>query len=47
MGPSDPNSRPSRIVCVGKNYHAHAAELGGTVPDVPIIFLKPPSSVIA
>ena len=46
MGPSDPGSRPSKIVCVGKNYHEHAAELGGTVPEVPIIFLKPPSSVI-
>lgn len=47
MDRTEPNSRPSKIVCVGKNYHEHAAELGGTVPDQPIIFLKPPSSVIA
>ena len=40
-------SRPSKIVCVGRNYHAHAAELGNTVPDEPLLFLKPPSSVIA
>ena len=40
-------SRPSKIVCVGRNYHAHAAELGSVVPDEPLLFLKPPSSVIA
>ncbi len=39
-------SRPSKIVCIGCNYHAHAAELGNVVPDEPLIFLKPPSSVI-
>jgi 2-keto-4-pentenoate hydratase/2-oxohepta-3-ene-1,7-dioic acid hydratase in catechol pathway len=38
---------PTKIVCVGKNFHAHAAELGGTVPSEPLIFLKPPSSIIA
>ncbi len=37
---------PSKIVAVGRNYAAHAAELGGSVPDEPLIFLKPPSSVI-
>ncbi len=37
---------PSKIVCVGRNYAAHAAELGNEVPKEPLIFLKPPSSVI-
>ncbi len=36
---------PSKIVCVGRNYAAHAAELGNEVPDEPLIFLKPPSSL--
>src|ERR1051325_2605493 len=38
--------RPSKIVCVGRNYAAHAAELGNDVPKEPLIFLKPPSSAI-
>ena len=37
---------PSKIVCVGRNYVAHAKEHGSEVPDIPLIFLKPPSSVI-
>lgn len=37
---------PSKIVAVGRNYAAHAAELGNSVPSEPLIFLKPPSSVI-
>jgi 2-keto-4-pentenoate hydratase/2-oxohepta-3-ene-1,7-dioic acid hydratase in catechol pathway len=37
---------PSKIVCVGRNYRAHAAELGNEAPKEPLIFLKPPSSVI-
>ncbi len=36
---------PSKIVCVAKNYRAHAAELGSTVPEVPTFFLKPPSAL--
>lgn len=36
----------SKVVCVGKNYAAHAAEMGGVVPDEPLIFLKPNTSVI-
>jgi 2-keto-4-pentenoate hydratase/2-oxohepta-3-ene-1,7-dioic acid hydratase in catechol pathway len=36
---------PSKVVCVGKNYAAHAAEFGGEVPDEPLIFLKPSTSV--
>ena len=38
--------RPGKIVCVGRNYRAHAAELGNEVPSEPLLFLKPPSSVI-
>jgi len=38
--------RPSKIVCVGRNYAAHAKELGNDVPAEPLIFLKPPSSLI-
>jgi 2-keto-4-pentenoate hydratase/2-oxohepta-3-ene-1,7-dioic acid hydratase in catechol pathway len=42
-----PPVHPSKIVCVGRNYQAHAAELGNTMPDEPLLFLKPPSSVIS
>lgn len=35
-----------KIVCVGRNYAAHAAELGNEIPEFPLIFLKPPSSLI-
>ena len=38
---------PSKIICVGRNYADHAKELGNEVPTAPLIFLKPPSSVIA
>lgn len=38
--------RPGKIVCVGRNYRAHARELGNEVPSEPLLFLKPPSSVI-
>ncbi len=38
--------RPSKIVCVGRNYRAHAAEMGTDVPKEPLLFLKPPSSII-
>ena len=37
---------PSKIVCIGRNYAAHAAELGNDVPKEPLMFLKPPSSII-
>lgn len=39
--------RPSKIVCVGRNYVEHARELGNEVPERPLIFLKPPSSLLA
>jgi 2-keto-4-pentenoate hydratase/2-oxohepta-3-ene-1,7-dioic acid hydratase in catechol pathway len=37
---------PSKLVCVGKNYAAHAAEFGGEVPAEPLLFLKPSTAVI-
>lgn len=37
---------PSKIVCVGRNYSEHAKELGNEVPTEPLIFLKPPTSII-
>lgn len=36
---------PSKIVCVGRNYQEHAAELGNELPPEPLLFLKPPSAV--
>jgi 2-keto-4-pentenoate hydratase/2-oxohepta-3-ene-1,7-dioic acid hydratase in catechol pathway len=41
-----PKLTPSKIVCVGRNYAAHAKELGNDVPKEPLLFLKPPSSLI-
>lgn len=38
--------RPPKIVCVGRNYADHAKELGNDVPKEPLLFLKPPTSVI-
>jgi 2-keto-4-pentenoate hydratase/2-oxohepta-3-ene-1,7-dioic acid hydratase in catechol pathway len=38
--------RPSKIVCVGRNYVAHARELGNEMPTEPLLFLKPPSALI-
>jgi 2-keto-4-pentenoate hydratase/2-oxohepta-3-ene-1,7-dioic acid hydratase in catechol pathway len=37
---------PSKVVCVGKNYAAHAAEFGMQVPEEPLLFLKPSTAVI-
>ncbi|MEO7329308.1 MAG: fumarylacetoacetate hydrolase family protein [Minicystis sp.] len=37
---------PSKIVCIGRNYRAHASELGNEVPVEPLLFLKPPSSLL-
>lgn len=37
---------PSKIICVGKNYRDHAAEMGEEVPEEPVLFLKPPTAVI-
>jgi 2-keto-4-pentenoate hydratase/2-oxohepta-3-ene-1,7-dioic acid hydratase in catechol pathway len=38
---------PSKIICAGRNYLDHAKELGNEAPSEPLIFMKPPSSVIA
>lgn len=38
---------PSKIICVGRNYSAHAKELGHEVPTSPLIFMKPTSAIIA
>lgn len=37
---------PGKIICVGRNYQAHAAEHGVEVPETPLIFMKPPSAII-
>lgn len=37
--------RPSKIVCVGRSYAAHAAELGNAISTEPVLFIKPPSSM--
>lgn len=40
-------NRPGKIVCVGRNYVDHAKELGNDVPKQPLLFLKPPSTLLA
>jgi 2-keto-4-pentenoate hydratase/2-oxohepta-3-ene-1,7-dioic acid hydratase in catechol pathway len=42
-----PPVTPSKIICIGRNYRDHAAELGNEVPREPLLFLKPPSSLLA
>jgi 2-keto-4-pentenoate hydratase/2-oxohepta-3-ene-1,7-dioic acid hydratase in catechol pathway len=37
---------PQKIVCVGRNYAAHAAEHGSEVPELPLLFLKPPTAIV-
>ena len=41
-----PPVQPTKIVCVGRNYREHAAELGNEVPQEPLLFFKPPSSLL-
>ncbi|HNT79026.1 MAG TPA: fumarylacetoacetate hydrolase family protein [Anaerolineae bacterium] len=41
-----PPTEPTKIICVGRNYAAHAAEHNSPVPEAPLLFLKPPSSVV-
>ncbi|WAS90277.1 fumarylacetoacetate hydrolase family protein [Nannocystis punicea] len=38
--------RPSKVICVGRNFRAHAAELGNEVPTEPLLFFKPPSCLV-
>lgn len=42
-----PPCSPTKIVCVGRNYLEHASELGNQAPPEPLIFLKPPSALLA
>lgn len=42
-----PLARPGKVVCLGLNYRAHAAEGGFTVPDYPALFLRVPTSLVA
>jgi len=42
-----PPVTPSKIVCVGRNYREHAQELGNEIPTEPLLFFKPPSSLLA
>ncbi|NLX09359.1 MAG: fumarylacetoacetate hydrolase family protein [Chloroflexi bacterium] len=42
----NPPVQPGKIVCIGRNYAAHAAEQNAAVPDEPMLFLKPPSALI-
>ena len=44
VGP--PMARPTAIICIGQNYATHAAESGNPPPEMPIVFLKHPSSMI-
>ncbi|MFE2758974.1 fumarylacetoacetate hydrolase family protein [Streptomyces halstedii] len=44
IGP--PVARIGKIVCIGLNYHDHAAETGAAIPDEPIVFLKAPDTVV-
>jgi 2-keto-4-pentenoate hydratase/2-oxohepta-3-ene-1,7-dioic acid hydratase in catechol pathway len=37
---------PTKVVCIGRNYRAHAKELGNEVPKVPLVFMKPSTSVV-
>ena len=39
--------RPSKIICIGRNYAEHAKELGNEAPTEPLLFLKPPSALLA
>ena len=39
--------RPGKILCIGRNYAAHAAELGNEVPEEPLVFLKPSTALVA
>ncbi|MDQ1606755.1 MAG: 2,4-didehydro-3-deoxy-L-rhamnonate hydrolase [Microbacteriaceae bacterium] len=41
-----PIARPSAVICIGQNYAAHAAESGSTPPTSPVVFLKPPNTVV-
>jgi len=41
-----PPTEPTKVVCIGLNYREHIEEIGAIIPETPIFFLKPPSSVV-
>ena len=41
-----PPVTPSKIICVGRNYRDHVREMGNEMPAEPLIFFKPPSSLL-
>jgi 5-carboxymethyl-2-hydroxymuconate isomerase len=43
---SSTNIRVGKIICVGRNYPAHAKEMNATIPEKPVLFLKPPSAIV-
>ena len=43
---AEPIARPGKIVCIGLNYHDHAAETGAAVPAEPVVFMKDPSTIV-
>ncbi len=45
-GLSTSTLEPTKILCLGRNYEEHAREMGGTIPKEPLLFLKPPSSLL-
>lgn len=46
IAPLEVRSRPSKILCIGRNYLEHARELGNPLPDEPLVFFKPPSALV-
>lgn len=40
------NIRPGKVLCIGRNYAAHAAEMQSDIPAAPVIFLKPPTALV-
>jgi 2-keto-4-pentenoate hydratase/2-oxohepta-3-ene-1,7-dioic acid hydratase in catechol pathway len=46
LGRMSTATAPSKIICVGRNYAAHARELGNDVPERPLLFMKPPSALL-
>jgi 2-keto-4-pentenoate hydratase/2-oxohepta-3-ene-1,7-dioic acid hydratase in catechol pathway len=44
--PSGETVRPGKLLCIGRNYAKHAAEMKSDVPDEPLVFLKPPSALV-
>ena len=41
-----PVEKPEKVICIGKNYSEHAAEMGGAAPEIPVVFSKFASAII-